>query len=211
MPSKFIITLLFVGLIFTGCFNKTSHAYRLKQVVVLQPLKSFPDSLLPIISKHITAVYGFQVQVAPVKPIPEKYFNNDKGPRYSADAILRYLLQERSDAGTYIAGLTTADIFTSKEVPSSGNKLPLSTYKNWGIFGLGLQPGKSNIVSIHRLGTGQLMVSRLKKIVIHEVGHNLGLDHCPQPGCVMNDAMESIRTIDRENGELCEACKRKIN
>jgi archaemetzincin len=43
---------------------------------------------------------------------------------------------------------------------------------------------------------------------LHEIGHVTGLDHCPEKGCVMQDAESSIDTVDRESGEFCERCKK---
>lgn len=40
-------------------------------------------------------------------------------------------------------------------------------------------------------------IERIKKICIHELGHNLGLKHCEfHEKCVMRDAAETIKTID---------------
>lgn len=56
----------------------------------------------------------------------------------------------------------------------------------------------------------KLFFSRLKKICIHEVGHNLGLPHCTTNKCVMQDAVETIKTVDNESEELCAECRLKI-
>ncbi|MEI6178360.1 MAG: matrixin family metalloprotease, partial [Verrucomicrobiota bacterium] len=50
---------------------------------------------------------------------------------------------------------------------------------------------------------------RLRKVAEHEVGHVMGLDHCPQAGCVMADAEGSISTVDGETGEFCKDCSTK--
>lgn len=95
-----------------------------------------------------------------------------------------------------------------------GNILkPESKYADWGVFGLGYMPGTSCVVSTYRLKTTdkKLFYNRVKKVVIHELGHNLGLDHCPDKHCVMTDAVEKISTIDNEAHELCGKCRDKIN
>jgi archaemetzincin len=45
---------------------------------------------------------------------------------------------------------------------------------------------------------------------MHEAGHNLGLRHCKNTDCVMQDAAEKISTIDRVERALCEQCKKQI-
>jgi archaemetzincin len=49
---------------------------------------------------------------------------------------------------------------------------------------------------------------RLFKIVVHEMGHNFGLPHCPKPYCIMADANGKMK-LDRER-RLCDACKKKL-
>jgi archaemetzincin len=43
------------------------------------------------------------------------------------------------------------------------------------------------VVSVYRLRSrdGKLYMSRVRKEVVHEVGHLLGLKHCRDTGCVM--------------------------
>lgn len=50
-----------------------------------------------------------------------------------------------------------------------------------------------------------LIKSRIKKLIIHEVGHIFGLLHCPDPTCVMSKS-ESINHLDEKTDEFCEKC-----
>ncbi len=60
--------------------------------------------------------------------------------------------------------------------------------------------------------SNQKMIDRLRKVSIHEIGHNFGLDHCSNnKKCVMNDAKGKISTIDNEEIWLCEKCRSLIN
>jgi archaemetzincin len=47
---------------------------------------------------------------------------------------------------------------------------------------------------------------RLGKVAVHEIGHVLGLGHCPTRGCVMEDAEGKAATTDRER-DLCPRCR----
>jgi archaemetzincin len=126
--------------------------------------------------------------------------------------LLKLLEQTKPDTVTYILGLTKKDISTTKRDQQGNIKEPQEKYRDWGIFGLGYMPGASCVASTFRLSTPQnKLTDRLQKVCIHELGHNLGLDHCENKHCVMTDAAESIKTIDQVNVDLCMVCKDKIS
>ena len=54
------------------------------------------------------------------------------------------------------------------------------------------------------------MAIRTVKVVNHELGHVLGLGHCPKEGCLMADARGTIKTVDGEPGPLCELCHANV-
>ena len=51
---------------------------------------------------------------------------------------------------------------------------------------------------------------RLVKVLNHELGHVLGLEHEPTRGCIMEDAAGTVRTVDGENGLLCDKCRQAL-
>ncbi len=52
-------------------------------------------------------------------------------------------------------------------------------------------------------------MQRVEKEVLHEVGHLLGLEHCPNPKCVMSFS-NSIYDVDFKEARFCNLCKLKI-
>ena len=76
---------------------------------------------------------------------------------------------------------------------------------------MGELAGRACVVATFRRGARgadeKQLRGRLRKVAIHEVGHVMGLEHCPQDGCVMRDAESSIATVDGESGKFCEKCK----
>ncbi len=157
-------------------------------------------------------VYEAKVVMLPEIEIPEHTYVNIKSPRYRADKLIKDLKENQPAGIDFTIGLISKDISTTKRTADAEIKKPQSKYEDWGIFGLGYRPGPSCIVSTFRLEckNQKLFYSRLQKIAVHEIGHNLGLPHCPDKACVMQDAAESISTIDNVSMILCAKGKGKI-
>ena len=203
---KYLIPILLLSLL-VSCTSKDKST----TVVAIQSFENFDPALADTIQKSIEDVYGFKViQLNPIS-IPKAFFVNVKSPRYRADSLIQFLASHRPDSIDYVLGLTTEDISTTKR-DNFGNILkPESKYLDWGIFGLGFRPGPSSIVSTFRIksASNSKYIERLKKICMHELGHNLGLKHCENDKkCVMRDAAETIKTVDQVELSLCEKCKK---
>ena len=181
--------------------------------MVIQPLGSFDSELLDTVSSTISQIYHFKVSVLPSMDIPKSTFTNQKSPRYRADQIIGILKDTKPDSIDYVMGFIEKDISTTKRDINGNTLEPVSKYQDWGVFGLGYRPGVSSVVSTYRFrnSSEEKFTDRLLKISIHELGHNLGLKHCPDKKCVMTDAAESIKTIDHVRLSLCETCSRKID
>jgi archaemetzincin len=57
-----------------------------------------------------------------------------------------------------------------------------------------------------------LLTERIQKVILHEIGHNHGLNHCTSPGqCFMKAANRKISEVDNEPMEMCRLCRQKAN
>jgi archaemetzincin len=140
------------------------------------------------------------VELAAV-PLPkEAYYAPRK--RYRAEKLLDTLEKIIPTDGLRILGLTAVDISTTKE----GNP-------DWGILGLATVDGKVCVISAFRTQRGVTAEQariRLGKTAVHEIGHTLGLEHCPNPGCLMQDGHGSVLTTDGEY-DLCQRCRTRMS
>lgn len=167
--------------------------------VSILPYKNFDTALISFVKQEITAFYSCTVTVLPETDLPANAFYAPR-QRYRADSLLRFQKTMAGNAAAMV-GLTDKDISTTHN--NSGD---------WGVFGLGYNPGKACVISLYRLKKASSSVLQLKerlaKVVLHELGHNLGLPHCNKEiTCLMNDAGGTIRQVDRERKWLCENCR----
>jgi len=171
-----------------------------KRPICIVALGSMEDGYVGPSRRALELLYGAPTKVLDPRKLPKEAFY-PKRNRYRADKLLSYLNNEVMP-GTQcrlVVGMTSVDISTTK-----------GKVADWGIFGLGQVGGTACVVSTHRL-IGKVSrkrgIVRVVKVVTHEVGHTLGLHHCEQPRCLMNDAKGKVKTVDDEPGELCEACR----
>lgn len=171
-------------------------------LLAIQPLGRVDSSLTAAAKAGIEALYIFKAEVLPSAPLPASAYYPPR-KRYRAEKLLDHLDSIRDKRHFKIIGLTSADISTTK-----------GEFYDWGVFGLGSLGGTACVVSTFRLGRGSVpekkFLERLVKVVNHELGHTLRLDHCPVKGCLMEDAAGTIRTVDRESGALCGSCRAKV-
>jgi archaemetzincin len=106
--------------------------------------------------------------------------------------LIRFL-RAITPEGQVTVGFTNQDISDTK-----------GDIQDYGIMGLGYQPGPSCVVSTFRLSKKNIL-EQYFKLTIHELGHTQGLPHCPVKTCFMRDA-EGKNHADEET-EFCTNCK----
>lgn len=165
-----------------------------KAKIYLQPYKDFDQQDAKKIESHLKSeLKEFHIEILPAIDMPKKNKSAHRD-RFRADSIIRDMraIAHKENARAVLA-LTTKDIST--------------TYKSnadWGVMGLGFRPGKGAVISTFRLNKKNKSEQMLK-LAIHELGHNLGLDHCPNKTCIMRDA-KGKNVIDEKKG-FCNECK----
>ena len=139
---------------------------------------------------------------------PTARWDGEARPRHALDprrkqhasgTILKWLLEVGPPRGK-VLGVTDRDLF-----------IPILTY----VFGEAQLGGRAAVVSLARLGEDvelvgpQLLVERLAKEAVHEVGHTFGLVHCDVEGCVMGRS-PAVREVDAKRVEPCAECRAKL-
>lgn len=173
-----------------------------KQTITIQPLGYIDSEILAAAEAQITASYSNVVIVRhPPVDLPTSAYYSPRN-RYRAEKLLDYLNTLRKDERSKIVGITTSDISTTK-----------GDLYDWGVLGLGELGGGACVVSTFRLKrsiSNDLFLQRFKKVVVHELGHTFGLDHCNAKQCVMEDYKGTVTTLDASKGDFCTSCKSRI-
>lgn len=203
--------LLLCCLLATTQYCHTPAASTIRQIAI-QPIYPYDSTRLPLLKSYLTRFFHRPVVLLSPIHLKASYHNLTKGDRYSADSIINDLATRTTDSITQVVGFTGEDIFTTKKDAAGHILQPAGTYAAWGIFGLGDCPGSASVISDYRLATPDenKFRHRLRTVLLHEIGHNLGLPHCPNPHCIMNDANETIATVDRSGNDFCHTCRRKL-
>ncbi len=172
------------------------------RVLWLQPLGPALEAAdVDAVEQALTAIYALPVRRLPPEPLPKAAYYFPR-KRYRAERLLDFLAPRLPADGWRILGLTGVDISTTKD-----------RYPDWGVMGLANLDGPAGVISRFRCAKGAADAAhartRLAKVAVHEIGHALGLEHCPARGCLMEDAAGKVATTDREV-DLCAACRGRL-
>jgi archaemetzincin len=182
----------------TGNGERTSP----RPKVLLVPLGSgLSDGEVAFVKSSLLAFYDFELLDGQRFSMPKgAYYAPRK--RHRAEKLLDYLDELAPSSITRVVGITASDISTTK-----------GSLYDFGILGLATIDGRACVLSSFRCARGtrtrEQALHRFGKVAVHEVGHTLGLMHCPTVGCLMEDARGSVLTADREY-DLCSDCRARL-
>lgn len=148
------------------------------------------------LSAALRRLLGTECQLD-TKPRSSDHAYDASRQQYRSDLLLSKLAAE-TVPGERILGVTDDDLF-----------IPVLTF----VFGEALLGRSAAIVSSHRLrnelyglnADEDLLMMRLVKEAMHELGHTFGLLHCHNPTCVMQ-ASTYAELIDLKSEYYCESC-----
>ena len=166
------------------------------------PVGDVPAAVKREASTALRSVYNADVSMQAEQPLPDDAYDAGRG-QYRAERFIE--LASRIGTGAKNIAITAEDLYYRR--------------RNY-VFGLAYLDGNGSVISTYRLQTSsdggistksasEVFADRIRKEVIHEVGHTLGLEHCDNNRCVMNFS-PTVREVDVKEEHLCGSCQRVV-
>lgn len=161
------------------------------------PIGNVPEIASKTMAAHISGYLNLDADILPPLEHPT-YALDEKRLQYNASTILKALESEPFHNYAKIMGVLDVDIF-----------VPILTH----VFGEAEQGGKCGLVSLHRLRKDvdvsappmPLLLERVAKVTLHEVGHLFNLFHCMDEKCLMHFSGR-LRDLDKTPLYFCRYC-----
>lgn len=168
-----------------------------REAIYLTTVGEVEDLMVASAEMALWHTFGYEIRRLPGQPAPPGAFDAAR-QQWNSSLLLREVARIVPDDALRLLALTEMDLF-----------IPMLSF----VFGQAQFDGRVAIVSSARLrqtfyrlvADETLLVSRLVKEVVHEMGHTFGLVHCENAGCPMS-LSTSIRQVDVKGSELCPGC-----
>lgn len=167
----------------------------------LVPFGEIPAPVLSYLQRILGERFGYRVETRDRMPLPGQSFDSARG-QYHSSLILGHLRKNPPSAAEKVLGIVDADLY----VPGLNF-----------VFGEADLKGCCALISLARLrqefyglpADSGLFYQRMAKEAVHEIGHTLGLNHCPDVGCVMHFS-NSLEDTDTKSSHLCPNCAKVL-
>jgi len=166
--------------------------------IYILPIKTDPAQWIEELDDCVHKVFGYHLKIGKPNVDLHRTFNLERG-QYNSSQILQQIIANPPVDAVKVLGVANVDLF-----------IPILTF----VFGEAQLRGIGSVITLHRLNNifyglaedKELLRERLFKEAIHELGHNFGLIHCNDQGCVMRSSTY-VEGVDQKSREMCANCQ----
>lgn len=167
------------------------------KILHLLAIGALPGGLLHELAPHLADAVRVPCEILPYSLDPGFAFHGERQQFHSSE-ILRHMQGYLRADSWRVLGLATVDLY-----------IPILTF----VFGEAQMGGPCALLSAYRLRQEfyglpedkDLLLQRLIKEAVHELGHTLDLTHCDDYSCVMAPS-HAVEWIDLKESTLCQTC-----
>lgn len=127
--------------------------------------------------------------------LPKEYYHQGRN-RFSGTGLLKDLSRLRKNS--VVLGVTDEVIYKANEISPT-----------YGIFGVSPVGAHVALISLTQPSGGKHTDDHLVKLMLHELGHSFGLNHCADEHCFMVDAEHGNKFS--QTPSFCKDCKQFLN
>lgn len=169
----------------------------MKQLQLL-PIGNIEDQLLRDLRPALEKTFHVPCRILDMCLDPEFALHGER-QQYHSSQILHRMQSLLSGESWRMLGIAAVDLY-----------IPILTF----VFGEAQMGGPTAVMSAHRLrqefyglaGDRDLVLQRVVKEAVHELGHTLNLTHCDDYSCAMAPS-HAVEWIDLKNSTLCKGCR----
>lgn len=169
----------------------------MSRCLLIRPIGFVEEDTLEDIAASIKIRCGMDCVISSAMENPVYAFNESRC-QYNSKLILKNMIKCCPQDVLGFMGVTHVDMF-----------VPILKY----VFGLSQVEDRCSLISTHRLDPRfynhepdpDLLMARLEKTALHELGHSFGLTHCRNRRCVMYSSTR-VEHTDAKQPDLCPTC-----
>lgn len=174
---------------------------KMMENILLIPIGAVDSGILDSTAGALREVFGCEAMSGKSQPVPPETYDARRR-QYASHRILKILEPLKPDRHTILLGVIDLDLYVpqlnfvfGEADPAAGVAIIALPRLRQEFYGL--KPDRV------------IFLLRAAKEAIHELGHLQGLDHCPDPGCVMHFS-NSLRDTDVKEARFCAACRESL-
>lgn len=163
-------------------------------------ISNYAEEIIEILNDFLRKIFpNTSVSHIIYKDPPKEYYDHFRR-QYRADLMLTWLAGFKEDLDEITVGVLDYDGYVPGLNFIFGVADPY--LKTASVYTLRLYRGYDRKID-------EIFIERLKKEVLHEIGHVLGLEHCDNRRCVMSFS-NSIYEVDLKTYKFCRRCFEKL-